>query len=177
MLFWLALGVSKNVEFRIFVEFKRKIHIRMQKRCIRIVGVRQSALSVAHKMPWRCRCHCSYNAFLAYPVEPTGCGAAHSKYCGKREHQCGDVVYVKTGTKPFTQNVYLSHFLEGHLSPLHSHLAQENRMFRKPCKINVSSTFKKNMSRDFIAFFLHPTASHVFKWKKVAYSLWLVFGP
>ncbi len=42
-------------------------------------------------------------------VEPTGCSAAaHSKYCGKTDHQCGeDVVYVKTGTKPFTQNSYL----------------------------------------------------------------------
>ncbi len=36
--------------------------------------------------------------FLAYLVEPTGY-VVHSKYCGKREHQCGDdVVYVKIGT-------------------------------------------------------------------------------
>ncbi len=45
------------------------------------------------------------------------------KYCEKREHQCGDdvvvVVYVKSETKPFTQNAYLSHlFLEGRLSRL-----------------------------------------------------------
>ncbi len=37
------------------------------------------------------------------------CGAAHSKYCRKREHQCGeDVVYLKTETKPFTQNARLA---------------------------------------------------------------------
>ncbi len=45
--------------------------------------------------------------FLACPVEPTRCGAAQSKYCGKGEHQCGeDVVYLKTETRPFTQNAY-----------------------------------------------------------------------
>ncbi len=49
--------------------------------------------------------------------------------------------------------------LEGHLSPLHSHLAQESCMFRKSCKINVSSTFKKHVSR------IHGCFSHVFKWK------------
>ncbi len=68
--------------------------------------------------------------FLAYPVEPTGY-VVQSKYCGKIEHQCGDdVVYVKTGTKPFTQNAYFAHFLDGHLSALHSHLAKESRIFR-----------------------------------------------
>ncbi len=78
----------------------------MQKRCIRILDVRQEALYVAHKMQWRCRCRCIL-MLSAYPVEPTGCGAAHSKYCGKREHQCGDdVVYLKTETKPFTHNAY-----------------------------------------------------------------------
>ncbi len=82
--------------------------------------------------------------FLACPVEPTRCGAAHSKYCGKREHQCEeDVVYLKIETKPFTQNAYLLHFLEGHLSSLHSCLTQESP---KPCQINVSSTFKKTCS-------------------------------
>ncbi len=32
--------------------------------------------------------------FLDYPVQPIGCGAAHSKYCGKREHQCGEDVVL-----------------------------------------------------------------------------------
>ncbi len=65
----------------------------------------------------------------------------HSKYSVKREHQCGeDVVYLKTETKPFTQNAYLLYFLEGHLSALHSRLTQESP---KPCTINVSSTLKK----------------------------------
>ncbi len=50
------------------------------------------------------------------------------------------------------------------LSPLHSHLAQESGMFRKPCKINASSTFKKHV-KNLWCFFLHPTTSHVFKWK------------
>ncbi len=84
--------------------------------------------------------------FLAYPVEPTGY-VVHSKYCGKIEHQCGDdVVYVKTGTKLFTQNAYFAHYLEGHLSALHSRLAKESRIFRKPFKIIVSSTLKKHVS-------------------------------
>ncbi len=79
--------------------------------------------------------------FLACPVEPTRCGAAHSKYCRRREHQCGeDVVYLKSETKPFTQNAYLLHFLEGHLSLLHSRLTQESP---QPCQIHVSSTLKK----------------------------------
>ncbi len=70
--------------------------------------------------------------FLAYPVEPNGY-VVYLKYSGKREHQCGDdVVYVKTGTKPFTQNAYFAHFLEGHLLALHSLLAKECRIFRKP---------------------------------------------
>ncbi len=52
--------------------------------------------------------------FLACPVEPTRCGAAHSKYCRRREHQCGeDVVYLKSETKPFTQNAYLWAFSRG----------------------------------------------------------------
>uniref|UniRef100_A0A673I7D2 C-type lectin domain-containing protein n=1 Tax=Sinocyclocheilus rhinocerous TaxID=307959 RepID=A0A673I7D2_9TELE len=55
------------------------------------------------------------------------------------------IVYGETEIKPFTQNTYLSHFLAGHLSALHSRLAQESSMFRKPCNINVSSTFKKHV--------------------------------
>ncbi len=93
------------------------------------------------------------------------CCVVHSKYCGKREHQRReDVVYLKTETKPFTQNAYLSRFLEGHLSPLHSRLAQESRMFRKHVKL-MQVQLLKNMSRDFMVVFLHPTASHGFKWK------------
>ncbi len=97
-----------------------------------------------------------FNAFfLAYPVEPTRF-AAHSKYCGKREHQCGDdVVYDKTETKPFTQNAYLSRFLEGRLSPLHSRLTQERRMFRKHVKLMYVQLLK-NTSRDLIAVFPIP---------------------
>ncbi len=92
------------------------------------------------------RCHCIVMLFLTYPVEPTGY-LVHSKYCGKREHQCGDdVVYVKTETKPFTQNANVSHFLEGHLSLLHSRLAKESRIFRKRFQIIVSSTLKKHVS-------------------------------
>ncbi len=29
-----------------------------KKHCIRSLGVRQEALSVVHKMRWRCKCHC-----------------------------------------------------------------------------------------------------------------------
>ncbi len=44
------------------------------------------------------------------------------------------IVYLKTETKPFTQNAYLLHFLERHLSPLHSRLTQESP---KQCQIKV----------------------------------------
>ncbi len=88
------------------------------------------------------RCHCILMLILAYAVEPTRC-AVHLKYCGKTEYRCGDdVVYIKTGTKPFTQNAYLSHVLKGHLSALHS-----CQIFRKPFKIILSSTLKKHASR------------------------------
>ncbi len=93
------------------------------------------------------KCHCILMIFFAYPVEPNGY-VVHSKYCGKREYQCGDdVVYVKTGTKLFTQNAYFEHFLEGHLSALYSILAKESWLFKKPFKIIVSSTLKKHVSK------------------------------
>ncbi len=58
----------------------------------------------------RCRCILIIIFFLAFPVEPTRCSAAHSKYCKKRERQCGeDVVYLKTETKPFrlTEHIFI----------------------------------------------------------------------
>ncbi len=96
--------------------------------CIRILGVRQAA--------WHTKCidelSLHFNVFFFLP--------AHSQYCGKSEHQCGeDVVYLKTETKPFTQNAYLLHFLEGHLSSMS--LTQKSP---KPCQMNLSST-SKNM--------------------------------
>ncbi len=63
-----------------------------------------------------------------------------------------NLVYGKTENKPFTQNTYLSNFLEGHLSALHSRLTQERRMFRKHVKL-MQVQLLKNMSRDFMAFF------------------------
>ncbi len=91
--------------------------------------------------------------FLTYPVEPTGY-VVHSKYSGKIEDQCGDdVVYVKTETKPFTQNANLSHFLEGHLSPLHSRLA---KVILKRFKIIVNSTLKKHVSKVYDGTGLSP---------------------
>ncbi len=42
-----------NFFFLIFVEFKVKIHIRMQKCNNQILDVRQAALYVAHKIRWR----------------------------------------------------------------------------------------------------------------------------
>ncbi len=53
-----------------------------------------------------------------------------------------DVVYLKTETKPFTQNAYLLYFLEGHLSSLHSCLTPESS---KPCKIYVNLKKKKHV--------------------------------
>ncbi len=100
------------------------------KRCIRILSVCQTA--------WHTRCDDAvslhFNAFFACPVEPPRCGAAHSKYSRKREHQCGDVVYLKTETKPFTKNAYSLH------SALHSRLTQESP---KSCTINLSLKLKK----------------------------------
>ncbi len=98
---------------------------------------------VSRQAAWHTKCDdevsLHFNAFfLASPGEPTRCGAAHSKYCGKREDQCGkDIAYLKTEIKPFTQNAYLLYFLEGRLSLLHSHLTQESP---KPCKTHASST-------------------------------------
>ncbi len=43
----------------------------MEKRCIRMLGVRQAALSVTHEMRWQCKCYCMLMLLLAYPVEPT----------------------------------------------------------------------------------------------------------
>ncbi len=51
-------AVKKKFEFRIFVEFKIKIHIR-------ILDVRRAALSAAHKMCLRCRCRCILMFFIA----------------------------------------------------------------------------------------------------------------
>ncbi len=51
---------------------------------IQILDVRQAAFYVAHKMRLRCRCRCILMLFLAYPVEPTGRGASHSKYFRKK---------------------------------------------------------------------------------------------
>ncbi len=87
---------------------------------------------------------------LPYPVETTRCGAAAlfiQNIVEKENINQSDLVYIKTKTKPFEQNIYFAHFLEGLLSPLHSSLVQESRMFRKPCKMNASSTFKKHVSR------------------------------
>ncbi len=51
---------------------------------------------------------------------------------------CGDdAVYLKTETKPFTQNAYLLHFLEGHLSSLHSRLTQESQSHVKFMKVQL----------------------------------------
>ncbi len=83
-----------------------------------------------------------FNAFFFLPVRfnPLDSVLHIQNIAGKREHQCGDDVYLKTETKPFPQNAYLLHFLEGHLSSLHSRLTQESP---KPCQMNASSTFKK----------------------------------
>ncbi len=47
--------------------------MRMQKCCIRILGVCQAATSVAHK---NAMCHCFLMFCWAYPVEPAKCGDA-----------------------------------------------------------------------------------------------------
>ncbi len=109
------------------------------------------------------RCHCISMLLLAYPVEPTGY-IVHLKHWGKREHQCGDdVVYVKTGTKPFTQNSYFVFSIYHRCSHI-SHLAIESRIFRKSFKMIISSTLKKHVSTLWrYGVSPHSTASHVFK--------------
>ncbi len=168
----LGLSKKKNRISNISRIFKKNPHSNA-KRCIRILGVRQAA----YQWRTRCdedvgRCHCILMLFLTYPVKPTGY-VVHSKYCGKREHQSGDVVYVKTETKPFAQNVNVSYFLEGHLSLLHSRLAKESRIFRKRFKIIVSSTLKKHVSQLYGGTGLSPFhCISVFKWKKVTLCDW-----
>ncbi len=75
----------------------------------------------------------------------------HSKYCRKRDHQCGDdVVNVKTGTKPFTQNAYFANFLEGHL--LESRFSQKRVRYLEShlnyCKFNFEKICLKTLWRD-----------------------------
>ncbi len=52
--------------------------------------------------------------FITYPVEPTGCGAAHSKYCRKREHQWGDVVVY--GQAVHTEHIFITFSRETSIS-------------------------------------------------------------
>ncbi len=72
------------------------------------------------------------------------------------------------------KNAYFAHFLDGHRSLLHSRLAKESWIFRKPFKIIVSSTLK-NMSQLYGGMGLSPfdrknyICTKVFKlgmWKK-----------
>ncbi len=82
----------------------------MQKRCIWILGVHQAALSVVHEMRRRCRCRCILMLLLAYPAEPTKCGAAtlFIQNIAEKENSNTEqiLVYVKTETKPFTERIF-----------------------------------------------------------------------
>ncbi len=99
------------------------------------------------------------------------CYVVHSKYLGKREHQCGgDVVYVKTETKQFTQNEYELLFLEGHLSPFLLVSRTRAACLEKTCKINVS--FKKTCLETLWQFFPIPLHLMFLNGKST-----LVFGP
>ncbi len=118
------------LEFRIFVKLKIKIRIR-------ILGVHQAA--------WHTKCddevlsHFNAFFFLSLSSWTHSMGAAHSKYSVKREHQCGeDVVYLKTENKPFTQNAFLLHFLEGYLSSGVAHKRAQSHV-----NLIVSSTLKQ----------------------------------
>ncbi len=100
-------------------------------------------------------CHCILMLFLAYPVEATRCGAAtlFIQNIVEKENINAEMMLFTSKLEPSrSHRTYLLHFLKGHLSPLHSSLAQESCMSRKPCKINVSSTFKKHFSRLYGSF-------------------------
>ncbi len=118
----------------------------MEKSCIWILVVRQAALSVAQEIRWRYKCHSVLMLLLAcsWTHWMRRCCVVYSKYCRKKNIDAKILFYVKTETKAFTQNAYLSR--------LHSRLGQESRMFRKPRQINVSSTYKKHVSRLYAIF-------------------------
>ncbi len=65
---------------------------------------------------------CRSTLMLSFSLNPLD-AVLHIKNIAEKENiNCGeDVVYLKTETKPFTQNAYLLHYL----SSLHSRLTQE----------------------------------------------------
>ncbi len=99
------------------------------------------------------RCHCIFMLFFFNLSSwtrwiPCSFKILQKKRTSMQRWCClDDVVYVKTETKPFTQNANVSHFLEGHLSLLHSCLPKESRIFRNRFKIIVNSTLKKHVSK------------------------------
>ncbi len=93
------------------------------------------------------RCHCIFMLFFLL-IQLNPLATLFIQNTAEKENINAEMMlfYVKTETKPFTQNANVSHFLEGHLSLLHSRLAKESRIFRKRFKIIVSSTLKKHVS-------------------------------
>ncbi len=75
--------------------------------------------------------------FLACPVEPTG----YVKILQEKKSINAETMFLMS--KPFTQNAYFAHFLEGHQSALRSRLANESRIF----KIITGLTFIKHFSK------------------------------
>ncbi len=71
-------------------------------------------------------------------------------------------IWKDTETKPFNTERLFRTFSRG-TSPLHSSLAKERRIFKKPFKIIVSSTLKKHVSKMYERAFLYSTASHIKK--------------
>ncbi len=65
-LFYIIIQWSR-AEIRILVKFKIKKHIRMQNVAFRILGVRQAALTVAHKVD---RCDCILMLLFSLPSWP-----------------------------------------------------------------------------------------------------------
>ncbi len=84
-----------------------------------------------------------FNAFfLACRVEPTRCAVLYIQNIAEtRISMWRRTLFTsKTETKPFTQNAYLLHFLEGHFSVLRSRLTQESP---KPCYNELNYWIKK----------------------------------
>ncbi len=105
----------------------------MQNAAFKFVGVHQAA--------WHTRCDdevsLHFNAFFL-PVQLNPFDAVlHIQNIAQKENINVEKMLFKTETKPFTQNAYVWHFLEGHLLSLHSRLKQESP---KTCQIHVSST-------------------------------------
>ncbi len=99
---------------------------------------------------WHTRCDDNVIGVIAfkcffYPIKLNPLDTLFIQNTAEKGKNLNGDVHVKTETKLFIPNAYFAHFLDGHLTALNSHLAQDNQIFRKPFKIIASSTLKKKL--------------------------------